>query len=194
LRVPGGIGVTGQTYCRWLEKYGGLKVAQQPGKDLENENARLRLAISDLTLDKLILQEAAEGASEPHAATAMHRSAAAGTAHVGATNISGARATSIDASQGATRGGRRAVADWRHYRTGQAVRALRLSPVTASLADAGRAVKRKRVERIWRKEGFKGLSVSQNGVGCGSMTDPAFGSGRNILGTSGGSTSCSCCR
>ena len=56
------IGVTEQTYYRWRKEYGGLKVDQaRRMKDLERENARLRQAIADLTLDKLILQEAARG-------------------------------------------------------------------------------------------------------------------------------------
>ena len=56
------IGVTEQTYYRWRKEYGGLKTDQaRRMKDLEKENARLRRAISDLTLDKLILQEAARG-------------------------------------------------------------------------------------------------------------------------------------
>src|SRR5216110_1107073 len=56
------IGVTEVTYYRWRNEYGGLKSDQLKRlKDLETENARLRQAISDLTLDKLILQEAARG-------------------------------------------------------------------------------------------------------------------------------------
>jgi len=56
------IGVTEVTYYRWRQEYGGLKTEQVKRlKDLEQENARLRKAISDLTLDKLILQEAAKG-------------------------------------------------------------------------------------------------------------------------------------
>ena len=56
------IGVTEQSYYRWRNEYGGLKTDQaRRMKDLEKENARLRRAISDLTLDKLILQEAARG-------------------------------------------------------------------------------------------------------------------------------------
>ena len=56
------IGVTEVTYYRWRQEYGGLKTDQVKRlKDLEIENARLRKAISDLTLDKLILQEAAKG-------------------------------------------------------------------------------------------------------------------------------------
>ena len=56
------IAVTEQTYYRWRKEYGGLKTDQaQRMKDLEKENLRLRRAISDLMLDKLILQEAARG-------------------------------------------------------------------------------------------------------------------------------------
>ena len=56
------IGVTAFTYYRWRKEYGGLKTDQaRRMKDLEKENARLRRAISDLTIDKLILQEAARG-------------------------------------------------------------------------------------------------------------------------------------
>jgi cell division protein FtsB len=54
--------ISEQTYYRWRKEYGGLKTDQaRRMKELEKENARLRRAISDLTLDKLILQEAARG-------------------------------------------------------------------------------------------------------------------------------------
>ena len=50
------------TYYRWRQEFGGLKSDQVKRlKDLETENTRLRRAIADLTLDKLILQEAARG-------------------------------------------------------------------------------------------------------------------------------------
>jgi putative transposase len=56
------IGVTEVTYYRWRREYGGLKTDQVKRlKDLETENSRLRRAVSDLTLDKLILQEASRG-------------------------------------------------------------------------------------------------------------------------------------
>ncbi len=56
------IGVSEQSYYRWRKEYGGLKVAQaRRFKDLEQENARLKRAVAELTLDKLILKEAAEG-------------------------------------------------------------------------------------------------------------------------------------
>ena len=56
------IGVTEITYYRWRQEVGGLKSDQiKRLKDLEAENARLRRAVSDLTLDKMILAEAAKG-------------------------------------------------------------------------------------------------------------------------------------
>ena len=56
------IGVSEVTYYRWRQEFGGLKIAQvRRLKELELENTRLRKAVSDLTLDKLILQEAARG-------------------------------------------------------------------------------------------------------------------------------------
>src|SRR5262249_46551932 len=56
------IGVSEVTYYRWRQEFGGLKTEQVKRlKDLELENSRLRKAVSDLTLDKLILQEAARG-------------------------------------------------------------------------------------------------------------------------------------
>jgi putative transposase len=56
------IGVTEVTYYRWRSEYGGLKGDQVKRlKALEAENTRLRRAVSDLTLEKLILKEAASG-------------------------------------------------------------------------------------------------------------------------------------
>lgn len=56
------IGVTEVTYYRWRNEYGGLKGGQVKRlKELEAENAHLRKAICDLTLEKLILKEAASG-------------------------------------------------------------------------------------------------------------------------------------
>jgi putative transposase len=56
------IGVTEVTYYRWRREFGGLKSDQvKRMKELEAENARLRRAVSDLTLDKMILAEAAKG-------------------------------------------------------------------------------------------------------------------------------------
>ena len=56
------IGVSEQTYYRWRKAYGGMKVDQAKRlKELETEHARLKRAVADLTVDKLILKEVAEG-------------------------------------------------------------------------------------------------------------------------------------
>ena len=56
------IGVSEQTHYRWRAGFGGLKLDQVKRlKELERENARLRKAVSDLTLEKVILKEAASG-------------------------------------------------------------------------------------------------------------------------------------
>lgn len=56
------LGVSEQSYYRWRREYGGLKSSQAKRiKDLERENSRLKKAVADLTLDKLILREALEG-------------------------------------------------------------------------------------------------------------------------------------
>ncbi len=56
------IGVSELTYYRWRKQYGGMSRDQlRQLKDLQKENERLRKAVADLTLDKLILSEAARG-------------------------------------------------------------------------------------------------------------------------------------
>ena len=56
------LGISEQTYYRWRNEYGGMKVAQAKRlKDLEKENGRLKRAVAELTLDKQILQEAVAG-------------------------------------------------------------------------------------------------------------------------------------
>ena len=56
------LGISEQSYYRWRREYGGLKTTQAKRiKDLERENSRLKKAVADLTLDKLILREALEG-------------------------------------------------------------------------------------------------------------------------------------
>jgi putative transposase len=57
-----GLGISEQSYFRWRREYGGLRTTQAKRiKDLERENSRLKKAVADLTLDKLILREALEG-------------------------------------------------------------------------------------------------------------------------------------
>ena len=56
------LSISEQTYYRWRKQYGGMKISQAKRmKDIEHENARLKKAVADLTLDKVILKEALEG-------------------------------------------------------------------------------------------------------------------------------------
>ena len=56
------LGISEQSYYRWRSEYGGMKLVQVKRlKELEKENAQLKRAVAELTLDKLILKEAAEG-------------------------------------------------------------------------------------------------------------------------------------
>jgi putative transposase len=57
-----GLGITEQTYYRWRREYGGMRGSQARRlKELQTENSRLKRAVAELTLDKLILREALEG-------------------------------------------------------------------------------------------------------------------------------------
>jgi transposase-like protein len=61
-QISRGLGVTPTTFYRWRKEYGGLKISQAKRlKELEKENTRLRKAVSDLSLDKVILKEALSG-------------------------------------------------------------------------------------------------------------------------------------
>jgi transposase-like protein len=56
------LSISEQTYYRWRKQYGGLKISQAKRlKDIKRENIRLKKAVADLTLDKVILKEALEG-------------------------------------------------------------------------------------------------------------------------------------
>ena len=56
------LSISEQTYYRWRKQYGGMKISQvKPLKDMEGENIRLKKAVAELTLDKVILKEALEG-------------------------------------------------------------------------------------------------------------------------------------
>ena len=94
------IGVSEVTY-RWRQEYGGLKADQVKRlKELEQENGRLRRAVSDLTLDKLILQEAARGNFKPRASSRLYRADPIGHACLRAPRLCGARTAPLDAAQG----------------------------------------------------------------------------------------------
>ncbi len=69
------IGVVEQTYYRWRKQYGGMGTDQvKELKRLQKENDRLRRAVSDLTLEKLILSEAARETSKPRTSPHLHQS------------------------------------------------------------------------------------------------------------------------
>ena len=56
------LGISEQTYYRWRQEFGGMKVDQaRRFTELEKENARLKRAVANLTVDKLILEEATKG-------------------------------------------------------------------------------------------------------------------------------------
>jgi putative transposase len=62
VEVSRDLGISEQTYYRWRNEYGGMKVDQARRlKELELENGRLKRAVANLTVDKLILEEAAKG-------------------------------------------------------------------------------------------------------------------------------------
>ena len=56
------LGITEQTYYRWRKEYGGLKVEQAKRmKELEKENGRLKRLVAELSLEKQVLKDVAEG-------------------------------------------------------------------------------------------------------------------------------------
>jgi putative transposase len=56
------LGISDSTYYKWRKEYGGMQVSQAKRlKELERENSRLKKAVADLTVDKLILQEVVQG-------------------------------------------------------------------------------------------------------------------------------------
>ena len=92
-----GIGVTEVTYYRWRQEFGGLKTAQvKRMKELEAENARLRRAVSDLTLDKMISRRLQRETSEPRASPCLHRPCSIRVEAVRATGLSCARTAPFD--------------------------------------------------------------------------------------------------
>ena len=150
------IGVTEVTYYRWRQEFGGLKSDQVKRlKDLETENTRLRRAIADLTLDKLILQEAARETSKPRASPGLHR---ARSPELG---VSERRAC---AALGQHRSTQRKIPrgrDDEERLTADIVELARqygrygYRKIAELLRRAGWLVNDKRVERIWRREGLK---------------------------------------
>ncbi|WP_454280858.1 IS3 family transposase [Sphingomonas sp. Marseille-Q8236] len=151
------IAVSEQTYYRWRKEYGGLKTDQaRRMKDLEKENARLRRAISDLTLDKLILQEAAKGKL---LSPARRRRCIDQVREVVA--VSERRVCRVLGQHRSTQRKVPCGADDEQALTDDVVAVAKqygrygYRRVTALLHAAGWSVNHKRVERIWRREGLK---------------------------------------
>ncbi|MGE0056153.1 MAG: IS3 family transposase [Hyphomicrobium sp.] len=151
------IGVTQVTYYRWRREFGGLQMDQvKRMKELEQENQRLRKAVSDLTLDKMILAEAAKGKL---LSPSRRRQC---IDHVRDTlKVSERRACTV---LGQHRSTQRKVPNGREDEERLTADTIELArqygrygyrKISALLRDAGWLVNDKRVERIWRREGLK---------------------------------------
>ncbi|WP_085955866.1 IS3 family transposase [Roseibium alexandrii] len=151
------IGVTQQTFYRWRKLYGGMQRSQLTRlKELEKENQRLRRAVSDLTLDKLILSEAAKGkllSPSRRRKCIRHVRQELGVSERRACRALGQhRSTQRKVPRGRADEERLTddiieLAD-KYGRYGYRM-------VTGLLNNAGWSVNHKRVERIWRREGLK---------------------------------------
>ena len=156
------IGVTEVTYYRWRQEYGGLKSDQvKRMKELETENQRLRKAIADLTLDKLILQEAGAG----KLLSPARRRACVG--HIRSVlNVSERRACRALGQHRSTQRKAPRGRDDEEQLTADLVALARqygrygYRKISALLRDAGWRVNDKRVERISR-EGLKVPEAAQ---------------------------------
>ncbi len=144
--------MTEVTYYRWRKEFGGLKSDQvRRMKELETVNQRLRKAIADLTLDKLILQEAARETSEPRAPARLHRACPT------VLTVSERRACR---ALGQHRSTQRKVPRGRDDEAALLADLVRAPygrygyrKIAALLRAAGWLVNDKRVERLWRQEG-----------------------------------------
>ncbi|WP_317959661.1 IS3 family transposase [Phaeobacter inhibens] len=151
------IGVVEQTYYRWRKQYGGMGVDQlKELKRLQKENARLRRAVSDLTLDKLILKEAAPGKL---LSPARRRAC---IAHVRSQfKISERRACRVLGQHRSTqRRIPRGRPDEEHLVADMIELARQYGRygyrrVAVLLREAGWSVSDGRIERLWRREGLK---------------------------------------
>ncbi|NOD85543.1 IS3 family transposase [Ruegeria sp. HKCCD6119] len=151
------IGVVEQTYYRWKKKYGRMGTDQlKELKRLQKENERLRRAVSDLTLDKLILTEAANGKL---LSPARRRACINHVRHK--LRVSERRACRVLKQHRSTQrklpkgraDEKRLVADMIELTRQYGRYGYRR--IAALLRDAGWQVNDKRVERLWRREGLK---------------------------------------
>ncbi|MCV2883069.1 IS3 family transposase [Actibacterium sp. XHP0104] len=151
------IGVVEQTYYRWRKQYGGMGVDQlKELKRLQKENERLRRAVSDLTLDKLILKEAAPGkllSPARRRACIDHVRSQFKVSERRACRVLGQhRSTQRHAPRGRADEDR-LVADMIELARQYGRYGYRR--IAALLREAGWSVSDGRVERLWRREGLK---------------------------------------
>ncbi|MBU2083707.1 MAG: IS3 family transposase, partial [Alphaproteobacteria bacterium] len=151
------VGVTEQTYYRWRKEYGGLQVDQAKRmKDMEKENARLRRAVSDLTLDNQILQEVGAGK-----VLSPSRRRAAVDHVVEELGVSERRACRVIGQHRSTQRKQPIRRDDEDALTSAIIRLAErfgrygYRRITALLRNDGWYVNEKRVYRIWRREGLK---------------------------------------
>ncbi|MFG6512126.1 IS3 family transposase [Sulfitobacter sp. M23905] len=151
------IGVVEQTYYRWKKKYGGMGADQlKELKRLQKENERLRKAVSDLTLDKLILTEAAKGKllspARRRACINHVRHKLRVSERWACRVLKQHRSTQRKLPKGRA-DEKRLVADMIELARQYGRYGYRR--IAALLRDAGWQVNDKRVERLWRREGLK---------------------------------------
>ncbi|MFC1799239.1 IS3 family transposase [Thermodesulfobacteriota bacterium] len=151
------LAISEQTYYRWRKQYGGMKTSQAKWmKDLKCENVRLKKAVADLTLDKLILKEALGGkllspSRRRHCIDHLRKKL----------RLSERRACRVIGQARATQ---RYVPNVSNDEETLQTEIVRLATqygrygyrrITALLNRSGRSVNHKCVERIWRQEGLK---------------------------------------
>ena len=151
------LGISEQTYYRWRQEFGGMKVDQaRRFKELERENARLKRAVANLTVDKLILEEAGQGkllSPEGRRRCVVHVRQRLGASERHACRV-----------LGQPRSTQRRVKKLPGDETALRTDVIRLASrfgrygyrqITNLLRIEGWQVNHKRVERIWRQEGLK---------------------------------------
>ncbi|MFY9240757.1 MAG: IS3 family transposase [Roseovarius sp.] len=151
------IGVTEQSYYRWRKEYGGLQVGQAKRmKEIEKENARLRRAVSDLTLDNQILQEVGAGK-----VLSPSRKRIAVDHVVEELGVSERRACRVIGQHRSTQRKPKVVREDEDHLTAAIIHLAErfgrygYRRITALLRRDGWHVNEKRVYRIWRREGLK---------------------------------------
>ena len=93
------IGVTEQTFYRWRNEYGGLRIDQVKRlKQLALENTRLKRAVADLTLDNQILREVSEETSKPDPSSPEYRARQRGLRRLRASNLQSAHPAPVHAA------------------------------------------------------------------------------------------------